>query len=76
MFYDEVIILHALYISCNASIDVMRFFVILQVFMIGEYCYFPGGTELQVSPVGQHSEDCQEFPVVYVVIAFCFVECF
>ena len=45
MFYDEVIILHALYISCDTLIDVMGFFVVFQIFVISEHCGFVGGAE-------------------------------
>ena len=45
MFDDKVVILHALYVSHNALINVMGFFVVLQIFVIGEYCGFVWGTE-------------------------------
>jgi hypothetical protein len=42
MFDDEVIILHALDISCNTSVDVVGFFVVLQILMIGKYRGYMG----------------------------------
>ena len=45
MFYDEIVVLHVLYISHDALINVMRFFVVLQVFVICEYRGYVGRTE-------------------------------
>ena len=37
MFDDKVVVLHSLDISHDVSVDVMWFFVVLQVFVVCEY---------------------------------------
>ena len=42
---NKIIILHALDILCYVSINMVGFFVVLQVFVVRKYCDFMWGTE-------------------------------
>ena len=37
MFDDKVVVLHALDVPCDVSVNVVWFFVVLQVFVVREY---------------------------------------
>ena len=37
MLDDEVVVLHALNVSCDVSVDMVWFFVVLQIFVVQKY---------------------------------------
>ena len=46
MFQDEIVVGELLDIACYSSVNVVGFFVVLQVFVICEYCDREGGADV------------------------------
>lgn len=74
MYQCEIVICKMWYIACYPVVNVLKFSVIFQVFVVCENGNWVRGTELEVIVMCQSSVDHQKLPVMDVIIAFSAVE--